>query len=377
MAQYRKTFFSMGGPERISDPGADELARMLGLRLQAQGQAQQLAQGQARMSLEERLALEQGAREDRRMAAEQSAAAQRQALAERGYGLQERQFGEQVRGNQASERSTADRDRIAAELGRAGVSIQREDLGVRRAGNEEARARWELDRTDAIRERQAARTERQDDLAKRIGADARRAFEDAQDRARLASERMTFDERLAREQRAHETERDTQRFTREDEVYARAMREQKAAEDEEALRKQAESVAQGLGGVDTSPLRFEAPDPGLNDPNLIYSLPFGDKGADVAKTAEAMRAALARSGSTTERELERNRQAIELQARADFEAATAREKQDMFDVDNARYRQQVLDAALRELLREYEVRKAALTGAPGPDVDPRRTVKPR
>ena len=109
MSQWRKTFFSLGGPEFIPDPRVDEAAQLgqLLLARQAQAQGQGLAQQRLKAELED--------------------AAARRAMAERGMGLDEQQF--------AAARFDADRNalfREAQAAREAGFDERR--LGLSEAG---------------------------------------------------------------------------------------------------------------------------------------------------------------------------------------------------------------------------------------------------
>lgn len=373
MAQWRKTFYSMGGPERIADPGAEEAARFGALLLQQRQQAEQAALQRQRMDMEQRQYADEGRRADQRMTLEQAARQQQASLAERGFGLDERRLAEQIRSGQAGEQRELSRDEWTRSQGMERLGLEREDLGMRRT---------DADRSYQQRERIAGEEGRRFDAGQRSAYDLAklqiRAREQAdQQAAKLQKEEGRLDrafrtgEIVLRNQNDRQNAMD-EAARRQAEV-TQALGRQSEAEAKEAARAEATAVLQSLGGGPAEgggvipALDIQVPDPGFQDPNLIFQLPFGSTAPeDALALGKQLAEALARSGATTPKELERVRNAIGLQTTAAFEAA-AREQQDgLFEVDNRGYQDRVLRLALAELLREYQTRSAAVSGTPGP-----------
>jgi hypothetical protein len=347
MAQYRRTFNSLGGPTRIADPGADELARMVALQLQRQGQADQAAQHQAKLSLEERLAMDAGRRDDARLAADMAHNQQQAALAQQAYGLNERRLGvDETQGNRAHELALR-----AALQGDTRIGLERDDLGLRREQLGEQRA----DRTS----RETGRREDKRDDAKRWREEfdykQRADKTDAEDRRLEAALGRTA--AVGRSALEHQlaTMRDNTQFAREDARYADAMGRQTKAEADEAKRQAILAGAESVGGDHA--LKYEVPDPGL----------FGfmhNPQDDVPELVQAINASF--GTPTTEGEVLETYQAIKNEFELLFQRAAEEQRNTRFGIDNSASQQDTFARALRELERTAAAHSRRVQGGPGP-----------
>jgi len=386
MAQYRKTFFSMGGPERIPDPGVDEAARIGALLLQKQAQAQQAAQAQQRMTLEERLALEEGRRSDARLAAEQASRAQQAALAERGFGLDERRFAEQQRGNLVGE-AAADRSAdLARRLGEAGLGYKERELGLTE-DEQKATAAYRLAEAGyRSEERTREAQQRAEDLRLRDTSEQRR-LEAAAGEGNLDREAR---EKAAENERQYQTLQHKAGRTEalEDQV---ALREEQAKlQQDAALRAAIEPTGAALSNFNmtdkASGKSLIPDDPATESGGLKGILPWGqflrqDPTSELAPIVDQIDSAFAagaEAGANTPSAVRAVGSAIRNQMLLEFQRAFQKQKSEV-GFDNSQEQARLYLLALQALQRVEEMHMARVSGAPGPQAPnaPRMAPPPR
>ena len=257
MAQWRKTFFSLGGPEFIADPRADEAARIAQIALQSR--AQRMAEeAQLRQLAEEQRQFDQQAlfrRDELARRAEEFGWQQQQA--ERGFAAeqQDRMFAR----NRATGADAFAREQAAAQQAEA---ARRFGLDERRVGLDEnqfadskaARAeaarladqRYEQHRQDEALKYAAAWADRMAEAARRQKAEEQAPAKAAAERAaEAAARREQFDYEFQKRQEAEAAARKA--------AYERADAEQaeqrgmRAQEIEALLAQEAAKIA-SVGG---------------------------------------------------------------------------------------------------------------------------------
>jgi hypothetical protein len=400
MAQYRRTTNSLGGPTRIADPGADELARMVALQLQRQGQADQAAQAQARMSLEERLAMEAGRRDDARLAADVARNQQQAALAERGFGLDERRFAnESARGGRADELAL----RMAGMQERQGderIDLEREDFGLRRKaqGFQQGFQRQEADAGQKRFElEQALRRELQKD---QLGASASESAADRANRLGIAGLEYGRDAQRRMEDRQQRSTERAEDFAREDRGLEQAvgMREREKVE---AQGREAQTAGvQALDGLAFGDVIPDDPNTETEGPargkiaalsgylpgahgmgpagvgtgvgfGVLADAAFGaqDPTQDLRPIVARIDAAMARSGATTEKDVLKAAAVVRNKLQTDFERAFQQQGSE-FGIDNAQEQARLYLMALEALDRVQAEHMARVSGGPGPSAPP-------
>lgn len=219
MAQWRKTFFSLGGPENIADPNDQTLLDLMRIREARRGQDQAMARQNAALAEQQRqFDLSRGdsgedrlfarrkderdfrAQADDRLFARNTTTAQQQRQqteADRNYQFQLQQAEERRR---ASERSASQQDR---DLG-----LREQDLGYRRESDKqrmerEARERKE-DLTARERERGEDRAERERTRLLDMAKEQRELGQRIAGQAQQDVVRRSYEEALLNSQRTRE-----------------------------------------------------------------------------------------------------------------------------------------------------------------------------
>lgn len=381
MAQWRKTFYSMGGPERIADPGAEEAARLGALLLQQRAQAEQSALQRQRMDMEQRQYADEGRRADQRMTLEQAARQQQASLAERGFGLDERRIAEQIRSSQAGEQRGVSQDALAAELGRGRLGLEREDLGYRREDmglrrqqqdrqydqqDRQFRAGQELTREEiAARERVAATSGQREDANRLLVQELAQRFERQQSDDAYARQRELMGDQLGLEAegRGRETKRDSSM------AGAQAVKE--------FQRLFPLTVIPDDPDVEEDPATRQLDAAG--NPMLGTGTPaLYDDRDDVRQLVDLLQQTI--GVPTTREEVDAIGQALPPQLDMLFERAAQQQREELFNIPNME-EQAILNAILkRELERMLDAHRARVGETPGPEAPnaprPRPTPRP-
>ena len=211
MAQWRKTFDSLGGPTYIADPRVDEQARLGELLLARQraaadqqdrlfGRRQQLESEQARLGEGRRqfdAELAQRQLEARQRLEQQSGeAARAQANADRAFGLDERQAGLAETREQRMERQAIEQ---------AALERARDEAAGRRFDTSQAGEQARFEATQRL-----AKDQSRDQQLEQIRRDALRSAERAGDQEFATRENMRTEEARAAENKAERASRENQ-----------------------------------------------------------------------------------------------------------------------------------------------------------------------